>query len=241
MSSSTLLHPITRAPIVPLGYRKDGRAIWPILGGSESAGDGSGGDAGQGTDDQAGGDTGQRGHQDQQGQDDQRQTFDAKYVEGLRTESARYRTQLRELQQAQQAQTDALARALGFKSDDDKPDAAKLTEQVTAAQAEARTLKVERAIDKAARAHSADEDLLTAVLAHRGDLAKLDPIADDFAAQVDALVKATVDSNPKLKAGRVPGASGADHAGGSGEQHDPAASARPGVARIRAAYDAHPA
>lgn len=31
-------HPLTGAPIVPLGFRPDGRAIWPILGGSEDAG-----------------------------------------------------------------------------------------------------------------------------------------------------------------------------------------------------------
>lgn len=37
MSKNTLprLHPRTKAPIVPLGYRKNGRAIWPIIGGSE--------------------------------------------------------------------------------------------------------------------------------------------------------------------------------------------------------------
>lgn len=31
----TLLHPLTLKPIRPVGFRKDGRAIWPILGGSE--------------------------------------------------------------------------------------------------------------------------------------------------------------------------------------------------------------
>lgn len=29
-------HPLTGKPIVPIGYRPDGRAIWPIMGGSES-------------------------------------------------------------------------------------------------------------------------------------------------------------------------------------------------------------
>jgi hypothetical protein len=31
--NTTRLHPVTGAPITPLGYRKDGRAIWPVLGG----------------------------------------------------------------------------------------------------------------------------------------------------------------------------------------------------------------
>jgi hypothetical protein len=41
-----LTHPLTGSPIAPVGYRKDGRAIWPILGGSEDAG-GDGGDGGE--------------------------------------------------------------------------------------------------------------------------------------------------------------------------------------------------
>jgi hypothetical protein len=31
----TILHPRTLQPLQPIGHRKDGRAIWPILGGSE--------------------------------------------------------------------------------------------------------------------------------------------------------------------------------------------------------------
>lgn len=43
-----LLHPLTKAPIVPLGFRKNGRAIWPVLGGSEppNRGGDPGGDGG---------------------------------------------------------------------------------------------------------------------------------------------------------------------------------------------------
>lgn len=32
-------HPLTGQPIVPIGYRPDGRAIWPIMGGSEQTPD----------------------------------------------------------------------------------------------------------------------------------------------------------------------------------------------------------
>lgn len=47
-------HPLTGAPIVPVGYRADGRPIWPIMGGSEPLdGDDDGDDAddGDGDDD----------------------------------------------------------------------------------------------------------------------------------------------------------------------------------------------
>lgn len=56
-----LTHPRTGAPIVPLGYRRNGAPIWPILGASpddESGGDGAAADgAGDDTGDGAGGDT----------------------------------------------------------------------------------------------------------------------------------------------------------------------------------------
>jgi len=34
-----LTHPLTGLPITPVGFRKNGRAIWPIMGGSDSATD----------------------------------------------------------------------------------------------------------------------------------------------------------------------------------------------------------
>ncbi|MCU1675344.1 MAG: hypothetical protein JWM93_102 [Frankiales bacterium] len=36
MMNGPLLHPITRQPLLPVGYRRDGRPILPILGGDES-------------------------------------------------------------------------------------------------------------------------------------------------------------------------------------------------------------
>lgn len=44
---SNLTHPITGAPLQPLGIVA-GRPVWPILGGSEPAGGGEGGDGGEG-------------------------------------------------------------------------------------------------------------------------------------------------------------------------------------------------
>lgn len=36
--SDSKFHPLTGAPIAPLGYRRNGKPIWPIMGGSEDAG-----------------------------------------------------------------------------------------------------------------------------------------------------------------------------------------------------------
>lgn len=52
-------HPRTGKPILPLGRRKDGRLIWPIMGGSEDAGGDDGDGGGKGGD--AGGDDGGKG------------------------------------------------------------------------------------------------------------------------------------------------------------------------------------
>lgn len=37
--TAPLIHPRTGHPIRPLGYRRDGRPVWPVLGGSEPTGD----------------------------------------------------------------------------------------------------------------------------------------------------------------------------------------------------------
>jgi len=121
-------------------------------------------------------------------------------------------------EEAQEALTKSIGKALGLIKDDEKPDPAKLTEQLTAAQTETRLLKIERAAEKAARTHGADVDALLDSRAFAKSLGELDPTADDFAEKLDALVKTTVDANPKLKATQAAAASSVDSAGGSGEK-----------------------
>jgi hypothetical protein len=119
--------------------------------------------------------------------------------------------------------TKAIADALGITPKEVDP--AEVARQLTQAQSEARTLKIDRAIDRAARAAGADEDLVGAVLARKGALAKLDPSADDFDKRVADLVRAEVDGNPRLKLVADPeppkpaakGATG-NFSGGSGEK-----------------------
>lgn len=90
-----------------------------------------------------------------------------------------------------------IAEALGLKPAEVDP--AQVAQELTQARTEARTAKIDRAVDAAARKAGADEDLVGAVLARKGLLADLDPGAADFADKVAALVKAEVDGNPRLK------------------------------------------
>lgn len=126
---------------------------------------------------------------------------------------------------AKQAETDrvkAILKAAGIETEDDDPIKALETTRATnqSLTDENRTLRVELALGSSARLHGADESLLVAVLAHKGELAKLDPAAADFSTKLDALVKATVEANPKLKGGQAPPVSGIPGSGGPGPAAD---------------------
>lgn len=159
-------------------------------------------------------------------------TFDEAYVKKLRDEAAQGRvkskeleTKLTEAEQRQQAQMDAIAKALGLKDDDTPPDPEELTKQLTAAQEQAqqretelRTMRVERAAEKAAREHGADVDTLLDSRSFAQKLAGLDPTDSGFSEAVSDLVKTTVDSNPKYKAAQAAASSSADFSSGPGEK-----------------------
>ncbi|WP_053619627.1 hypothetical protein [Nocardiopsis sp. NRRL B-16309] len=159
-------------------------------------------------------------------------TFNEAYVKKLREENAENRVKAKEAveartaaEQRQQAQMDAIAKALGLKDDDAPPDPEKLTAQLTetakerdATQAELRTMRVERAAEKAAREHGADVDTLLDSRSFANKLAGLDPTDSGFSEAVSDLVRATVDSNPKYKAAQVATSSSADFSSGPGEQ-----------------------
>jgi len=145
-------------------------------------------------------------------------TYDENYVKTLRDEAAANRVKARDAETAAETRINKILEAAGIKTAEEPLDPAKLTADLSAKDQAIRALTVERALDKAARKNGADEDLLAAVLAHKGDLGKLDPTSEDFATQLDALVKSTVESNPKLKAVRATGASGIELSGGTGEQ-----------------------
>jgi hypothetical protein len=119
-----------------------------------------------------------------------------------RTEAATNRTKASEASDALTATRDAIAKALGLAPSDDPVVAAKTAaDERDAARQEAKAVKVENAVLKAARKHEADPEALTDSRSFMAKLAGIDPAADDFAAQVDAAIKAAVSTNPLLKVG----------------------------------------
>lgn len=82
---------------------------------------------------------------------------------------------------------------------DDEPDPDKLTQELTAAQRDARATKVENAVLKQASKHDANPALLADSRSFMDSIADLDPSADDFSSKVDAAIKKAVDANEALK------------------------------------------
>lgn len=120
--------------------------------------------------------------------------------------------------EARTALAQEIGKALGLVKDDETPDPAKLTEQLTATQAQARQAAVELAVYKAAGKHSGDPVAILDSRAFLASVTDLDPNGSDFNTAVNAAIKAAVDGNPKLKStAPAAGASTVQHAGGSGE------------------------
>ncbi|GAA1454145.1 hypothetical protein [Nocardiopsis tropica] len=152
-----------------------------------------------------------------------------KEIEKLRRENASSRTNAKQ-QAAQEAideLTGKLGRALGYVKDDQPPTAEELTKQLTeaakerdATQSELQQLRVERAAERAAREHGADVDVLLDSRSFATKLADLDPSATDFSDTVNALVEKAVADNPKFKVAQAAASSSADFSGGPGEQRN---------------------
>lgn len=120
--------------------------------------------------------------------------------------------------EARAALAQEIGKALGLVKDDETPDPAKLTEQLTATQAQARQAAVELAVYKAAGKHSGDPVAILDSRAFLASVTDLDPNGSDFNTAVNAAIKAAVEGNPKLKStAPAAGASTVQHAGGSGE------------------------
>jgi hypothetical protein len=206
---------------VPLGYRKDGRAIWPIMGASEDpaptppapsdpappeptppadppadppkdpADDGKGG------------------------------------KEAILADLAKERDKRQKAEQAQQATLDGIAKALGLKPEDTPPDAAKLTEQVTAEQTRANAAERKLAVFLAAGDHDANAK---ALLDSTSFLESIKDIEHTDTAKLGAAIKAAVANNPVFKTTTTPPFPGGPRKPAGAP--DPG----PGLPRLRDAY-----
>ncbi|NKR94322.1 hypothetical protein GS504_15655 [Rhodococcus hoagii] len=202
----------------------------------QQAESGSGGSDGAGTNNDSGS-GGTPASEQQGGGNNEPKTFDQEYVSGLRNENASWRTKHHDEKAAREkAETDlqtlvqSLGKHLGFVKDETDPD--KIIEQLTAERdqtaserdadrARLRDYELNAAVGTAAKKHGGDPDALLDSTRVKAKLTKLDPTADDYASQVDAVVSEAITANAKFKAGPVPPSSSTgDTSQGTGEQPD---------------------
>lgn len=230
-------------PLAVLGYRRDGRPIYPIAGGS-GEGDGGSGPSGQPAGDPAGSPapqaTGQSG--DPSGQpadaskgaagDDPAATIARleKQLSEARAEAAKSRTTAKQnaANEARQELAQTIGKALGIVQDDKPADPAELTRTITEKttrigelETANRTLSIELAAYKAADRHGANPAALLDSRSFLKSVEGLDPSADDFTTQLDAAIKAAVENNAQLRTGQVPRRGGGDFTGGPGAPKRP--------------------
>lgn len=222
----------THAPHTVLGYRRDGRPIYPIAGGNGEGGDASGTPAGEpaaapNTASPEPPKPGPPPAAKAEGEDHAATIARLeKDLKDARAEAAKSRTdaKAKAAEDAVKALTEKLGRELGLIADDTPPDPAKLAEKISAQTARIGELEtalrakdVEAAVRDAAEKHGAKGNALLDSRSFLRAIADLDPAAKDFATQLDAAIKQAVDSNPNFRTAPQAGRSGADLAGGPGE------------------------
>ena len=123
-------------------------------------------------------------------------------IKKLRREAAKYRTERNDLETKMNTIIDSLKGLTGDKAAEQTPEQVieALTQERDQAAQQLAQMRTDQALTAAAAQAGADAELLTLVLRGKGALTNLDPTADDFAAQVAALVDTEVAANPKLKA-----------------------------------------
>lgn len=105
-------------------------------------------------------------------------------------------TSVTQMQEAQQQQMDAIAKALGLKQDDEPADPAALTAQIETEKAAAREARLHLAVYQAAGTAGADGARLLDSASFLRSIAEVDPTD---AAAVDAAIKQAVDANEAFK------------------------------------------
>ncbi|MCW2758068.1 MAG: hypothetical protein JWO46_1814 [Nocardioidaceae bacterium] len=116
----TLFHPLTGGPIVPLGYRKNGRPIWPILGGAPDDDDKGKGDDGKESEDGKSDDDATKA-EDGKSTDEGKKADDDKGAGGkdaLKADLARERDKRQQLEKDLTEMKDGFAKALGLKPEE---------------------------------------------------------------------------------------------------------------------------
>lgn len=191
------------------GFWVDGQ-FYPIIAGGSGDGEGEADEGAEGSEDESSeGTEGAEGSgsSDDSGDDAGSDDVEAlrKEITKLRKENAKRRTDSRAAKQAKddtEGKLKAIAKALGVESDDE-PDVDALKTQLEKTSSEMKSLKIERAISRAAKKHGADAEALADSRSFMKDADALDLDDDDFAGALAVLVETAVKNNPKLKAGQA--------------------------------------
>lgn len=202
---ATLLHPRTGMPLQAVGLLPNGRIIWPIMGG-----DGTEPDANQPpeTPPGAGGDpadpppppdaaaweslfAGMTPEDVKAALDNSR-----RWEQRAKANGSKYEGLVKRFGQAIQGQDGE------GPTDDTDPTA--LTADLTAAQQEARQVRIENAVLKAAATHNGNPARLVDSLSFMSTIRTLDPSAADFGAQVEGAIKRAVENDDYFKASTGP-------------------------------------
>lgn len=237
-------HPLTGAPIVPLGFLPNGRAIWPILGGDDSVdpapppadpappADPKPADPKPSDPKPSGdGDEGGKGGKAAILADLSRERDARQAAETARAEA----------EQARQDMLDGIAKAMGIKSDDTPPDPAELQRtlgeretRVTDLEGEVLNLNKELAAWRVAAQQGVNAASLMDSRSFLNEVSRLDPTADNFTTSIEQAVRHAVEQNPALRGTASAGIAGIGSVGSA----DADAAATPGLGRLRQAYSA---
>lgn len=191
----TLLHPRTGLPLRAVGFRKNGAAIWPIIGGDGTEDDAN--DDKSGDDDKTSDDD-KTDKNDKSSGDTWETTFAGKTPAEIKTaleNSRKWETRSKD-NKGKADQYDALVAAItGKKPEDETPDPEVIKGQLTAAQQETRETKVEIRVLRDADKHGALGSRLVDSREFMSKVKALDPSADDFASKVDDAIKKAVEDD----------------------------------------------
>lgn len=144
-------------------------------------------------------------------------------IKKLRREGQRKADEARTARQERDAARDTaqkISKLVNGESDDDA-DPDKLTDKVTKLTDENRTLRVERAAERAIQKHGGDVESVMDSRTFADKLAKFDPSDDGFSDALDGLAKETVASSDRYKAAKPRGGSGSGEHGGRGAKERP--------------------
>ncbi|KAB2344873.1 hypothetical protein F8566_30240 [Actinomadura rudentiformis] len=123
-------------------------------------------------------------------------------ISDARGEAAKTRTTAKQAaaDQARAELTTEIGKALGLITDEDAaPDPAQLTEQLVAAQNDARRRTIELAVYQAAGRLGADPDVVLDSRAFADSVADLDPKDEAFTARLTEQIASAMEANPRLR------------------------------------------